>query len=55
MNHWHWAKVLDAGGGDRGDDRVCFAYARDRIAVSFPRSGVKVWMLIKGTKSNITP
>ncbi|GLB35497.1 hypothetical protein LshimejAT787_0210620 [Lyophyllum shimeji] len=51
VNHWQWAKVLDAGKNDRrsDDDQVCLAYMRDRVAVSFPRSGVKVWMWLKGT------
>ncbi|KAF8061660.1 WD40-repeat-containing domain protein [Lyophyllum atratum] len=51
VNHWNWAKVLDAGKNDRRneDDQVCLAYVRDRVAVSFPRTGVKVWMWLKGT------
>ena len=44
-----WAKVLDAGNERRSeDDPICMAYARDRIAVSFPRVGVKVWVWSKG-------
>lgn len=43
-NHWQWAKLLDAG----KEDSICFAYRRDRIAVAFPRIGVKVWIWIKG-------
>lgn len=45
QNHWQWAKLLDAG----KEDSICFAYQRDRIAVAFPRLGVKVWIWIKGT------
>ncbi|KAG9318110.1 hypothetical protein JVU11DRAFT_177 [Chiua virens] len=45
QNHWQWAKLLDAG----KEDSICFAYRRDRIAVAFPRMGVKVWIWIKGT------
>lgn len=45
QSHWQWAKLLDAG----KEDSVCFAYQRDRIAVAFPRVGVKVWIWIKGT------
>ncbi|KAG6375894.1 hypothetical protein JVT61DRAFT_2761 [Boletus reticuloceps] len=45
QNHWQWAKLLDAG----KEDSICFAYRRDRIAVAFPRIGVKVWIWIKGT------
>jgi hypothetical protein len=47
-NQWQWAKVLDAGNDQQDDDQMCFAYHRNRIAVSFPRSGVKVWMWVKG-------
>ncbi|KAF8229556.1 hypothetical protein L208DRAFT_1459814 [Tricholoma matsutake] len=50
INRWQWAKVLDAGNDHLlDDDQICFAYHRDRIAVSFPRTGVKVWMRVKGT------
>jgi WD40 repeat protein len=52
QNHWQWAKILDAG-IERGHDEetVCFAYKRDRIAVAFPRVGVKVWLWLKGMHS----
>jgi len=50
QNHWQWAKILDAGNEPRQDDEtICFAYKRDRIAVAFPRTGVKVWLWTKGT------
>ncbi|KAG6898222.1 hypothetical protein C0992_002236 [Termitomyces sp. T32_za158] len=51
LNHWQWAKVLDAGKNDgKGDDdKICLAYFRERIAVSYPRIGVKVWIWSKGT------
>lgn len=50
LNQWQWAKVVDAGTEGRdGDGNVCFAYMRDRIAVAFPKIGVKVWLWIKGT------
>ncbi|KAF9466230.1 hypothetical protein BDZ94DRAFT_1251452 [Collybia nuda] len=50
QNYWHWAKVLDAGTERLSDDdQVCMVYWRDRIAVSFPRGGVKVWIWHKGT------
>ncbi|TFK69660.1 hypothetical protein BDN72DRAFT_840149 [Pluteus cervinus] len=49
-NQWQWSKILDAGTERRSDDDpICFAYMRDRIAVSFPKAGVKVWMWLKGT------
>ncbi|EDR10889.1 uncharacterized protein LACBIDRAFT_293378 [Laccaria bicolor S238N-H82] len=49
-NHWKWAKILDAGVDDgTGDDPICLAYLKDRLAVSFPHLGVKVWVWCKGT------
>jgi hypothetical protein len=30
------------------DESICLAYVRDRIAVAFPHSGVKVWVWCKG-------
>lgn len=51
QNHWQWAKIVDAGTDGRdGDGKVCFAYMRDRIAVAFPKLGVKVWLWIKGNE-----
>ena len=48
-NHWKWAKILDAGVDDGpGDDPICLAYLKDRLAVSFPNLGVKVWAWCKG-------
>ncbi|TEB36320.1 hypothetical protein FA13DRAFT_1771708, partial [Coprinellus micaceus] len=47
-NAWEWAKILSAGADADSEDSICFAYARDRIAVSFPRVGVKVWIWSKG-------
>ncbi|KAG6849085.1 hypothetical protein H0H93_011394 [Arthromyces matolae] len=50
LNHWQWAKVLETGTKDRrgDDDAICLAYLRDRIAVSYPKIGVKVWIWSKG-------
>ncbi|KAG1729774.1 hypothetical protein EDB19DRAFT_1897142 [Suillus lakei] len=45
QNHWQWAKLLDAG----KEESISFTYNRDRLAVAFPRFGVKVWLWIKGT------
>lgn len=48
-NKWEWSKVLDAGNEPRGgDERLCFAYGGDRIAVAFPWSGVKLWFYQQG-------
>lgn len=49
QNHWQWAKIVDAGTEHRQDDEaICFAYMYDRIAIAFPKLGVKVWQWIKG-------
>jgi len=48
-NQWHWAKLLEASSDHRpGADPTSFAYMRDRIAIAFPRVGVKVWLWVKG-------
>ncbi|KAJ6497155.1 WD40-repeat-containing domain protein [Mycena vitilis] len=50
QNHWQWGRVLNAGSEKCApEDKVCLAYARDRIAVALPRSGVKVWIWCKGS------
>jgi hypothetical protein len=46
---WVCGRILDAGKTE--DEMVCLAYMRDRIAVSFSRMGVKVWMWSKGVPS----
>jgi hypothetical protein len=52
QNHWSWAKIVDAGTEQgQNEEAVCFAYMGDRIAVSFPKMGVKVWQWIKGMDS----
>ncbi|KAJ7042129.1 hypothetical protein C8F04DRAFT_117410 [Mycena alexandri] len=55
-NQWQWGRVINVG-LEAGleiqkrapEEVVCLAYARDRIAVAFPKSGVKVWMWCKGS------
>ncbi|KAF9009490.1 hypothetical protein BDQ17DRAFT_1348197 [Cyathus striatus] len=47
---WQWTKELDVGMEEHSDEEpICFAYAGDRIAVSFPHAGVKVWLWQRGT------
>ncbi|KAI0047041.1 WD40 repeat-like protein [Auriscalpium vulgare] len=48
---WHWGKIAEPNPSDRKVDDVptAMAYFKDKIAVAFPRQGVKVWMLNKGT------
>ncbi|KAK0502723.1 WD40-repeat-containing domain protein [Armillaria luteobubalina] len=49
-NQWHWTKIVNAG-QDKGAEggSMCLAYGRDRVAVSLPHSGVKIWIWNKGT------
>ncbi|KAK0225196.1 hypothetical protein EDD85DRAFT_777722, partial [Armillaria nabsnona] len=49
-NQWHWTKIVNAG-KDKGAEEgsMCLAYGRDRVAVSLPHSGVKIWIWNKGT------
>ncbi|KAK0458491.1 WD40-repeat-containing domain protein [Desarmillaria tabescens] len=49
-NQWHWTKIVNAG-KDKGSEEgsMCLAYGRDRVAVSLPHSGVKIWIWNKGT------
>ncbi|KAJ7802848.1 hypothetical protein B0H14DRAFT_1651014 [Mycena olivaceomarginata] len=63
QNQWQWGRVLSVDAEERapGDD-VCLTCARDRIAIAFPKTGVKVWMWSKGswraqrsiTRTNVT-
>jgi hypothetical protein len=48
-NKWQWAKILDASGDKRGEDGPsCLSFHRDRLAIAYPRTGVKVWIFVKG-------
>ncbi|KAJ7491170.1 hypothetical protein FB451DRAFT_1023316, partial [Mycena latifolia] len=50
QNQWEWGRLFNVGSEKRApDDVVCLAHARDRIAVAFPLTGVKVWKWHKGT------
>lgn len=67
-NYWQWAKIVDACEKGTQDatglayyrdrigvpipDKTCLAYYRDRIAVSFPKTGVKMWIWLKGDGTN---
>ncbi|KAJ7221653.1 WD40-repeat-containing domain protein [Mycena pura] len=47
---WQWSRIMNVGSEQHApEDKVCLACARGRIAVAFPRSGVKVWIWQKGT------
>ena len=47
-NKWQWAKILDASDRKADDSPSCLAFWRDRIAIGYPKSGVKVWLFIQG-------
>ncbi|KAF9068344.1 hypothetical protein BDP27DRAFT_1327490 [Rhodocollybia butyracea] len=52
FNHWQWAKVVDIGvtsSSTDADSGMCLAYHKDRIAVSLPTVGVKIWIWMKGS------
>ena len=49
-NKWKWSKIFDASAGRSDDKPGCLAYGGDRIAVSYPNTGVKVWLFIKGSR-----
>ncbi|KAJ7460890.1 WD40-repeat-containing domain protein [Mycena galericulata] len=49
-NQWEWGRILNVGAEKRApEDTVCLTHMRDRIAVAFPRTGVKVWVWCKGS------
>ncbi|KAJ7090395.1 hypothetical protein B0H15DRAFT_838468 [Mycena belliarum] len=47
---WEWGRLVNVS-AEKGEpgDTVCLACARGRIAVAFPKSGVKVWKWHNGT------
>ncbi|KAJ7243435.1 hypothetical protein B0H12DRAFT_1131088 [Mycena haematopus] len=50
QSQWQWARVITVDAEDRAPgDTVCLACARDRIAIAFPKTGVKVWIWCKGS------
>ena len=49
-NKWQWAKILDASDRKADDSPSCLAFCRDRIAIGYPKSGVKVWLFIQGAR-----
>ncbi|KAK7035820.1 WD40-repeat-containing domain protein [Favolaschia claudopus] len=63
QNQWHWGEMINLGPEARVlEDTMCLACTRDRIAVAFQRTGVRVWIWGKGswiaqrsiTRTNIT-
>ncbi|EIW85520.1 hypothetical protein CONPUDRAFT_142052, partial [Coniophora puteana RWD-64-598 SS2] len=40
LGQWQWTKLLDAG----KEEAACLAHRRDRLAIGFPRLGVKLWI-----------
>ncbi|KAJ3785347.1 hypothetical protein GGU10DRAFT_269425 [Lentinula aff. detonsa] len=52
FNHWTWAKMVDIGirpNYQEIDSGMCLAYFKDRVAVSLPTVGVKLWVWSKGS------
>ncbi|KAJ3931387.1 MAG: hypothetical protein NXY57DRAFT_1048988 [Lentinula lateritia] len=54
FNHWTWAKMVDIGvkpNYQEIDSGMRLAYYKDKVAVSLPSVGVKVWFWSKGAGS----
>ncbi|KAJ3907199.1 hypothetical protein F5879DRAFT_796217 [Lentinula edodes] len=52
FNHWTWAKMVDIGvkpNYQEIDSGMRLAYYKDKVAVSLPSVGVKVWFWSKGS------
>ncbi|KAK7006741.1 WD40-repeat-containing domain protein, partial [Favolaschia claudopus] len=63
QSQWHWGEMINLSSEARVlENTMCLACTRDRIAVAFQRTGVKVWIWGKGswiaqrsiTRTNIT-
>lgn len=53
-NRWVQAKIVTADIEkitDTGSDKTCFVFHKDRFAISFPKSGIFIWVLQNGTPS----
>ncbi|KAI0303522.1 hypothetical protein B0F90DRAFT_1711649 [Multifurca ochricompacta] len=47
---WHWGRLAEpAIGGTPDDVPTALAYKGDRIAASFPKFGVRIWMMKQGS------
>jgi hypothetical protein len=48
---WHWGRILDPVVGATPEDApTALAYKGDRIAASFPKFGVRIWIMKKGKR-----
>jgi hypothetical protein len=45
---WIFTKIVTIPGPVVGDEPMCMVYKKDRIAVSIPTFGVRVWLCISG-------
>lgn len=46
---WNWSIIAEPAIGTALDDApTALAYRRDRIAVSFPKFGVRIWLMKQG-------
>lgn len=48
QNQWHWSQLLDTG----DVEPTAMDYRSDRVAVAFPRVGVRIWVLINGMRKS---
>jgi len=48
---WNWGRLLDPVAGAMPEDApTALAYKGDRIAASFPKFGVRIWMMKQGKR-----
>ena len=48
---WHWGRLIEPVAGATPEDApTALAYRGDRIAASFPKIGVRIWMMKKGKR-----
>jgi hypothetical protein len=53
---WHWGRLLEpAVGATQEDAPTALAYKGDRIAASFPKFGVRIWMMQQGKRDARLP
>lgn len=48
---WSWSIIAEPAIGTLDDSPTALAYRRDRIAVSFPKFGVRIWLMKQGKYS----
>ncbi|KAN0130364.1 hypothetical protein V8E53_011765 [Lactarius tabidus] len=52
---WNWSIIAEPAIGTLDDAPTALAYRRDRIAVSFPKFGVRIWLMKQGSWQSHRP